>query len=42
MGRDYGDRLEVLDGLTEGDNVIQNPGDVIREGMKVQAVAAGH
>ena len=40
VGRDYGDRLEVLSGLEEGDTVIQNPGDVVREGMKVEVVAA--
>ena len=38
VGRDYGDRIEVLNGLSEGDSVIQNPGDVIREGMKVDVV----
>lgn len=42
VGRDYGDRLEILHGLTEGDTVIQNPGDVVREGMKVDPVAAGN
>ncbi|MEO8661727.1 MAG: efflux RND transporter periplasmic adaptor subunit [Bryobacteraceae bacterium] len=40
VGRDYGDRLEVLDGLVEGDTIIQNPGDAVREGMKVEAVGA--
>jgi multidrug efflux pump subunit AcrA (membrane-fusion protein) len=39
VGRDYGDRLEVLSGLEEGDAVIQNPGDAVREGMKVEVVA---
>lgn len=38
-GRDYGDRLEVVSGLNEGDMVIANPGDAAREGMKVDAVA---
>lgn len=38
-GRDYGDRIEVLNGLDEGETVIQNPGDVLREGMKVEALA---
>jgi hypothetical protein len=40
VGRDYGDRIEVINGLSEGDTVIQNPGDVVREGMKVEAVAS--
>lgn len=35
VGRDYGDRLEVLGGLREGDKIIQNPGDIAREGIKV-------
>jgi RND family efflux transporter MFP subunit len=39
VGRDYGDRLEVLNGLVEGDTIIQNPGDAVREGMKVEAVS---
>ncbi len=38
VGRDRGDTLEVVDGLNEGDTVIQNPGDVVVEGMKVEPV----
>lgn len=38
VGRDYGDRLEVFNGLNEGDMVIQNPSDVVRDGMKVEPV----
>jgi hypothetical protein len=38
VGRDYGDRLEVTGGLRDGDMVIANPGDVVREGLEVQAV----
>ncbi len=43
VGRDYGDRLEVVKGLREGDTIISNPGDVAREGLKVEPVplAAG-
>ena len=37
-GRDYGDRLEVIRGLNDGDTIIANPGDVAREGMKVDPV----
>jgi len=40
LGRDYGDFLEVLDGLELGDRVIANPGDLIREGVKVKPVQA--
>ena len=38
VGRDYGDHLEVLSGLREGEVIIANPGDVVREGMEVQPV----
>jgi multidrug efflux pump subunit AcrA (membrane-fusion protein) len=40
VGRDYGDRLEVLSGLSEGDTIIPRPGDAVREGGKVDPVAA--
>jgi RND family efflux transporter MFP subunit len=39
VGRDYGDRLEVLGGLQEGDSIIPNPGDYAREGLKVNPVS---
>ena len=38
VGRDYGDKLEVISGLREGDRIIPNPGDVAREGLKVEVV----
>ena len=38
VGRDYGDRLEVAAGLRDGDMVIANPGDAVREGLEVQPV----
>jgi hypothetical protein len=37
-GRDYGDHLEVLSGLSDGDIIMASPGDVAREGMKVDPV----
>jgi len=40
VGRDYGDRLEVTGGLQEGETVVVNPGDVTREGVKVNPVPA--
>ena len=40
VGRDYGDRLEVLPGLHAGDRIIANPDDNAREGVKVEAVEA--
>lgn len=39
VGRDFGDKLEVLSGLKEGDDLVVNPSDAIRDGVKVQAAA---
>jgi len=39
VGRDYGDRLEVISGLEQGDIIIPNPGDAAREGLKVNPVS---
>jgi RND family efflux transporter MFP subunit len=41
IGRDYGDRLEVNGGLQEGDVIIPNPGDLAREGLKIDPVFPG-
>jgi len=38
VGRDYGDRLEVISGLREGELIIPNPSDVVSEGVKVEPV----
>jgi RND family efflux transporter MFP subunit len=38
IGRDFGDRLEVVNGLEEGATIILNPGDAVQEGQKVDAV----
>jgi RND family efflux transporter MFP subunit len=38
VGRDYGDRLEVIRGLREGELIIPNPSDVVRDGMQVDPV----
>ncbi|MCU1235474.1 MAG: efflux transporter, family, subunit [Candidatus Solibacter sp.] len=40
LGRDFGDRLEALTGLEEGQQLAINPSDVVREGVKVKPVAA--
>ncbi|MDQ2775891.1 MAG: efflux RND transporter periplasmic adaptor subunit [Acidobacteriota bacterium] len=37
-GRDYGDRIEVMSGLREGDVIIANPGDIMHEGAEVDPV----
>lgn len=36
VGRDYGQEIEVLSGLSEGQTIIVNPADEIREGVVVQ------
>ncbi len=36
IGRDYGDRVEVLTGLDTADEVILNPSDSLVSGMAVR------
>ena len=36
IGRDLGSKLEVVDGLSEGDRVVVNPSDSLANGMVVQ------
>jgi hypothetical protein len=38
LGRDFGDHLEVLEGLQIGQQVVSNPSDLVREGIKVKPV----
>ena len=38
LGRDFGDRVEVLAGLEEGQQIAVNPSDAVREGAKVKPV----
>jgi RND family efflux transporter MFP subunit len=38
LGRDYGAKIEVLGGLEAGQKIIVNPGDAVREGVKVNPV----
>jgi len=40
VGRDYGDKLEVLSGLSDGDTIVPRPSDAVREGTKVEPVLA--
>ncbi len=35
LGRDFGDKIEVLSGLEAGQQVVVNPGDNVQEGAKV-------
>ncbi len=37
-GRDYGDRIEVMSGLHDGDIIIANPGDIVHEGTEVDPI----
>jgi RND family efflux transporter MFP subunit len=38
VGRDYGDRVEILQGLSNGATIVASPGDSAREGVKVEPV----
>jgi len=40
IGRNYGETVEVLDGLKGSESLVLNPSDSIAEGDKVQVVAA--
>jgi RND family efflux transporter MFP subunit len=40
LGRDFGDRLEALAGLHEGQQIVVNPSDAVQEGAKVKPLAA--
>jgi RND family efflux transporter MFP subunit len=40
LGRDFGDHLEVLQGLEEGQLLAVNPGDAIHEGVKVKPIVS--
>ncbi|HYA17334.1 MAG TPA: efflux RND transporter periplasmic adaptor subunit [Bryobacteraceae bacterium] len=36
VGRDYGDRVEILGGIDDDARLVVNPGDVVQEGVKVK------
>jgi RND family efflux transporter MFP subunit len=38
VGRDYGDRVEVLQGIEDGTTIVAAPGDVVREGARIVPV----
>jgi RND family efflux transporter MFP subunit len=38
VGRDYGDRVEILQGVAEGTMIVAAPGDVAREGARIVPV----
>jgi RND family efflux transporter MFP subunit len=39
VGRDYGDRVEILQGVDEGATIVAAPGDVARESARIVPVA---
>ena len=41
VGRDFGTELEVLEGLAENTEVVENPTDDLREGIEVQVKRGG-
>jgi multidrug efflux pump subunit AcrA (membrane-fusion protein) len=42
IGRDFGTKLEIVDGLKESDSVILNPSDSLTDGAKVQVNTQSH
>lgn len=38
VGRDYGPQIEVLGGIEEGEQVVINPNDAVREGARVRPI----
>jgi multidrug efflux pump subunit AcrA (membrane-fusion protein) len=38
VGRDYGDRVEILQGIAEGTTIVAAPGDAAREGATIVPV----
>jgi len=38
IGRDYGDRVEIVQGVTEGATILAAPGDTAQEGAKIVPV----
>jgi RND family efflux transporter MFP subunit len=40
LGRDFGTTIEVLDGLAEGDRLVDNPSDALVDGEAVEPVEA--
>ena len=38
VGRDYGDRVEVLQGVEDGTMIVAAPGDAAREGARIVPV----
>lgn len=41
IGRDYGDRVEIVQGVTEGTTILAAPGESAQEGVKIIPVGSG-
>ena len=41
IGRDYGDRVEIVQGVTEGTTILAAPGDAAQEGAKIVPINNG-
>jgi RND family efflux transporter MFP subunit len=41
VGRDYGDRVEILQGVAEGTTILAVPGESVHEGVKIIPVTTG-
>jgi RND family efflux transporter MFP subunit len=42
LGRDFGTKVEILDGLNANDRIIDNPGDALQTGQAVRVGTASH
>ncbi len=40
IGRDYGDRVEIVQGVTEGTTIVAAPGDAAQEGARIVPVSS--
>jgi multidrug efflux pump subunit AcrA (membrane-fusion protein) len=36
VARDYGDKIEISDGIRAGETIVASPTDATREGMKIE------
>ena len=41
IGRDYGDRVEIVQGIQEGATILASPGDVSEDGTKIVPITKG-
>jgi RND family efflux transporter MFP subunit len=41
IGRDYGDRIEIVQGVEEGATILAAPGEIAQDGIKIIPVSSG-